>query len=362
MLISDIQSFIEFIETTEMNCVYKLIILYSIIKLKDAEGKFDKEKLVNFFIEFFKIGKRYKLLLGQKCDPLQNGDREKTMQLINKYPINNLIKEGILKTSETFDSTIFEIIFNNENEILFSIKQQMIRYFVTPLGDLYLSLNLISEDGDFSFQGDFLDLSFLKELLEEFLVDWEKKINEIIKLDALSKLASCHEKINLEFLLKYLYQSYNSRLINKLVEKFQMTQEDLINFFISNIDDFSKFFVSEEIEPQIFVLNQKLTNTSQLPKSEITQEVTPSSERTESALALEPTPTSEVTEVESAPVPTKPPKDDRIRGLTYLWHQMREISLEDDYIKEKPEVRDKSKKEKHEKKKKKGLFRKLFRK
>ncbi|MHA1360665.1 MAG: hypothetical protein ACTSRC_21295, partial [Candidatus Helarchaeota archaeon] len=111
---SGLKELLEFIQNTKMQCGYELIILYAATKLKDKDGGFDREKLVDFFINFYVLGVKYDLQLDNFCDPLIENDPKDILLLINRKPISVLLKEGILKTFERFRPEIFNILFENE--------------------------------------------------------------------------------------------------------------------------------------------------------------------------------------------------------------------------------------------------------
>lgn len=221
MAIADFPNFIDFIKTAKFNCGYELILLYAAIKLKNEEGGFDREKLVDFFIDFYRIREKNRLALESYCDPLQNGDRVKTIRLINRNPISYLLNVGIFKTFERFDSNIFQIIFNNEDQILLTIKERIKQHFSKTLGDS-------------------------NESTEAVLLKWEKGINESIRVGALQKFAACYDKINIEVLLKFLYHSYSLRTFDKLMEDFLINPREFKDYFSSKIKYQSKFFSTEK--------------------------------------------------------------------------------------------------------------------
>ncbi|NVM29831.1 MAG: hypothetical protein HWN65_13385 [Candidatus Helarchaeota archaeon] len=323
MSTSVIQKLVGFIKTTELKCACKLVILFSAIKLKDEKGKFDEERLVDFFIEFHRLKEKYKLGLNQECNPLKDQDRKETLQLMNRYPISNLLKEGILKTSESLDSNIYDLIFENQAKILSMIKERLHGHFSETLGDLYLSLNLISEEEVSSFH---------TEIVEDFLAEWEKGIDEIIKTDALNKLAESHDTISLELLLKYLYQSYDLNSMNELLERFHITRDQFEGYFSSNVD-VSKLLVSERIESQ----DAYVTRRSEAPPA------TPAIDVTRRPEAPPAAPAAEVA-ARSEPAPAAP---DKVKDLTQAFQQMREMSVEEDYV----QVKGKQRKEEERRKK-----------
>jgi hypothetical protein len=229
MTIKDYQGLTEFIKTTKFTCGYELVVLFTAMKLKNAEGGFEKEQLANFFIEFYRIGKSNNLTLAKECEPLQSEDPREIMLLLNSSPIAHLLKVGILKTFERFNPDLFKIIFDKAEEALDTVKDQIIKFYVESAGNS-------------------------KKSLEDILSKWENGINEYVKTDALQKMASSIEKINLEFMLKYLYQSYSLTAFNKFLKSFKINEQDFQKFFTGRMEDASKFFMttpSEEEEPAV---------------------------------------------------------------------------------------------------------------
>lgn len=210
MVIEDYQGLIDFIKTTKSTCGYELIILFAAIKLKNAEGKFDKEQLTDLFLEFYRIREANDLTVEEQCNPLQFEDRKEIIQLINRTPISSLLKVGILKTFERFNPDIFKVIFDNSEEILSTIKERIIKFYLS-FGDS-------------------------QEIMENLLSKWETGIDGIIKKDALQKISGSIEKIDLEFMLKYLYQSYSLVAFNKLLQNFHIDQQDFENFFTGGVE------------------------------------------------------------------------------------------------------------------------------
>jgi hypothetical protein len=230
MTIKDYQGLTEFIKTTKFTCGYELVVLFTAMKLKNAEGGFEKEQLANFFIEFYRIGKSNNLTLAKECEPLQSEDPREIMLLLNSSPIAHLLKVGILKTFERFNPDLFKIIFDKAEEALDTVKDQIIKFYVESAGNS-------------------------KKSLEDILSKWENGINEYVKTDALQKMASSIEKINLEFMLKYLYQSYSLTAFNKFLKSFKINEQDFQKFFTGRMEDASKFFMTtpseEEEEPAV---------------------------------------------------------------------------------------------------------------
>ena len=136
----------EFIEsTTELTCAYELIALYTAIKIRDTEGKIDRELLAKLFIDFYKIRKENKLKVEKPCNPLESEDLEETLQMLNRGPIGTLLKVGILKTFVRFDTDIYIVIVENEESVLSNIESQILRHYKEsdedPLKDLEKLLN-----------------------------------------------------------------------------------------------------------------------------------------------------------------------------------------------------------------------------
>lgn len=226
MAVSDYQSLIEFLESIKYTCGYELIVLFAAIKLKDAEGRFDRERLTDFFIDFYKIGEANNLTLEQECNPLQIEDLNETMQMINRNPIGSLLSTGILSTFERFNKHIFKIIFDNEEEILSKISDQIINFF--------------SE----TFRNS-------RQTMEAIISEWETSTNESIRKNALQNVAGSIENINLESILKYLYQSFSQEAYNKLLNNFQITEQEFDDYFIKKPEHFLKYFQEQEKEAEV---------------------------------------------------------------------------------------------------------------
>jgi len=237
MAVIDYQGLTEFIKTTKFTCGYELIVLFAAVKLKNAEGGFDKAQLAQFFIEFYRLRKINDLNFEKECDPLQSEDPREVMHLLNRNPIAHLLKVGILKTFERFNYDLFKISFDKSEEILSTLKDQILKFYPESSGDS-------------------------KKIMEVILSKWEKDINETIKKDALQKMSSSIEKINLEFMLKYLYQSYSLPAFNKFLKSFQINEQDFEKFFTGRVEDSSKLFkaIAPEEEPAV------LKEESQLEK------------------------------------------------------------------------------------------------
>ena len=217
MAIKNHQNLIEFLKTTKFPCAYELIVLFAAIKLKSAEGRFNKEQVTDFFIEFYRIREVNNLVLEEKCNPLLTEDRKETILFLNRNPISSLLKVGILKTFERFNPDIFKIIFDHSEEILSTLKDQIIEFYLESCSDS-------------------------REIMEDSLSKWETGIDESIKADALVKMSGSIEKINLEFMLKYLYQSYSLTAFNKLLKSFKIDEQDFESLFTGGVEVSSKFF------------------------------------------------------------------------------------------------------------------------
>jgi hypothetical protein len=234
MAIKDYQSLTEFIKTTKFPCGYELVVLFAAVKLKNGEGSFEKEKLADFFIEFYRIGKNNSLTLEKEC--IQSEDPREVMYLLNRTPIAHLLKIGILKTFERFNYDVFKIIFDKAEEVLDTLKDRIIQFYSESPGNS-------------------------KKIMEDILSKWENNINDRIKSDALQKMTSSIEKINLEFMLKYLYQSYSLTAFNKFLKSFQINEQDLQKFFTGRQEAAAKFFMvpPPEEEPGILKAEPPLT-------------------------------------------------------------------------------------------------------
>ena len=332
MSVTDYQTFVRFIKKTDLKCAYLLITLFSAIKLRDAEGTFPMERLVDFFIQFYKLREKYKLALDKDCNPLQAENRNQTIELINKKPINTLLKNKILQTPERFNSEINKMLFENEHEILLTVKTKFVLFYLDALKDRNITLNLFPDE---------MGQTFLQDLIIECINEWQEFIRETIQSDMSKKLAESHEKINLEFLLKYLYQSYSAKSMNFLLGSFKMTQEEFNNNISSDFD-YSKFLTS----------NAFVAQATDSPKTLESPQFSP-----EEAEFLEFARSQEQT----------PPSRDRIQSLTDVWKQMSETDVEEDFYETKQKALEESQlalegKQKKKKKKKKGRFKRLFKK
>ncbi|MFX1295119.1 MAG: hypothetical protein ACFFD2_09745 [Promethearchaeota archaeon] len=217
MVVTDYESLTEFIESMNNTCGYELVFLFVAMKLKDADGRFSRERLAEYFTEFYRIGETHNLVLEQECNPLKNENQNETIQMINRIPIGALLRAGILTTFERFNRDIFKILFDKEEEMLSIIKNQIIKYFLGTFGN--------SRDN-----------------MEAILSEWEQWLNESIKMDALHNVAGSIENISLESLLKYLYHSYSQDAYNKLLESFQINEHEITDIFTNGKESFSKSF------------------------------------------------------------------------------------------------------------------------
>jgi len=331
MSVTDYESFIQYIKTKQLKCAYLLVVLFSAIKLRDAEGTFPKERLVDFFIEFYKIREKYKLVLNKECNPLQSGDRNATIQLINEKPLNTLIENGILETPERFKTTINKVIFEKEHEILLTIKTKFIVFYHDALKDRNLTLNLFPDD---------MGLAFISDLIGECFSEWQLYINDIIKSDASKKLAAAVDKINIQDLLKYLFQSYSLKTMNQLLAQFHMTEEELNDYFNGDFD-YSKLPILEQIQAPV---RAPSPTVSEQPGKAIGAQFTDTKQIHESIKTSE----------------------HKVQALTDLFQQMKETDVEEDFYEAKQKALEESRRileGKPEKKKKRfGKFKKLFKK
>lgn len=228
-MIKDYRGLTEFIKTTRFSCGYELVVLFEAVKLKNGEGGFDKERLTDFFIDFYRIGKNNSLTLEKECEALQSENPREVISMLNQIPIAHLLKVGILKTFERFNYDLFKTIFDKTEEVLDILKDQIIQFY--------------SE-----FPGN------SKKITEDIFSKWENNINNYIKSDALQKMTSSIEKINLEFMLKYLYQTYSLTTFNKFLKSFQINEQDLQQFFTGRQEAAAKFFMTPPPEEEPAVL------------------------------------------------------------------------------------------------------------
>lgn len=223
---------------SNFECAYELVVLFTAVKFKDDMGGFDIERLVDFFMELFIILEKEGIILGKFCKPLQQGDRESVLSLLNENPINTLLQSKIFKTPERFNFDLFKEIFNNEEAVLVAIKQQLINFF--------LGRGIES-----------------RQQLEMILFSWEGVMNEMIKTNSLMRIVEgSYNKFTLEFLLKFLYQSYSLGAFEKLIADHQIDQKELIDYFNSRLQfpiervgaiSFPVIKGLEEEEPEVLV-------------------------------------------------------------------------------------------------------------
>ncbi|MHA1266866.1 MAG: hypothetical protein ACTSRS_16635 [Candidatus Helarchaeota archaeon] len=267
--VNNLPDLLRFIKS-DFECAYELIVLFTAIKFKDDEGRFDKERLIDFFMELFVMLEKEGVVLNKKCDPLQKGDREKVLQLLNRQPISALLKSKIFKTFERFDFNLFKEIFNNEEAVLVALKERIV--------------------------GFFLGRGIEKRQLENILTEWEGTMNEMLKTHALMRIVEGYNKFTLEFLLKFLYQSYSLGAFEKLVSDFQINQKELIDYFNSRLE----FPIARIGEPRIRL-------ATEVPKS---AEVQMKEQTKQEAL--------------------KKSAEEHLKSLTEFFHKMREEALEEE--------------------------------
>ena len=225
MTITDARSLVEFIETTELVCAHKLIVLFAALKLKDEAGCFDAKSLTKIFLSFYIIRDKHQLRVETECNPFGREDIKEVSQLINKRAISSLMMDGILKTFNCFKDSIFHIAFENEEEILAAIKRRMGQFCRDHRGDSETSFTAM-------------------------LSDWERSVNKTIKTNASKQLAGCVERVSLEALLKSLYHTFSLRAMNTLVADFQLTEREFTNSFQSERDYASQLTFAEREEPE----------------------------------------------------------------------------------------------------------------
>jgi len=265
--VSSFPDLLRFINS-DFKCAYELVVLFTAIKFKDDQGGFDQDRLVDFFMELFNILEKEGIVLGKSCDPLQGGDRENVLLLLNDNPIDTLIRSKIFETSERFNFDLFKEIFNNEEAILVALKNQLIYFFL----------------------GRGLDS---RQQLEMLLFSWEGIMNEMIKTNSLMRITEgSYNKFTLEFLLKFLYQSYSLGAFEKLVVDHQINQKELIDYFNSRL----KFPIERVADISIPTVNK----IGDADEPEILEDQ-----------------------------PQKVSAEERVKGLTDFFHQMREEGLED---------------------------------
>ncbi len=191
---------------SDFECAYEVILLYIAVKFKDDEGCVDTERFVDFFIELFLNLKNEGIVPDKSCNPLQGGDREEVRSLLISKPIDALISGGLFSTEERFNFELFKEIFKNEEAILVALKERLISYFLGRGTDSHNKLDTI-------------------------LSNWEETMNQMIKTNALMRITEGYSKFTLEFLLKFLYQSYSLGAFEKLVSDHQINQKELIDYF-----------------------------------------------------------------------------------------------------------------------------------
>lgn len=325
---------LQYLLTVEMKCAYPCVVFFAAIKLRDELGWFNKELLIDFFVEFYKTGQEYRISLDEDCNLPQKDNLTEVMQFIEEMTLNPLLKTGILETPFKFHSHISQAVFEKEKEILSLLKNRLFSYYLENLRDRDITLRLFPKD---------MGYIFLKEIALLWLSDWEKKIDELVKLDATKKLAECYTKIKLDYLLKYLYQSYSLQSMNKLLNYFHITQHEIDTYFSGEID-YSKLDVVEKMKYQVM-------NSSLLEEREIEPEVLSSDpeviplEPEESVdFLIEPPvlPSPESTEV---PDPRTSPVQ-KVKILTDFYAQMSEVNIEDDYYHHKRQQLARAQKEK----------------
>ncbi len=259
---------------SDFECAYELVVLFTAIKFKDDKGWFDRERLVDFFMELFSILENEGVFLGKYCDHLQGGDRENVLSLLNAKPIDTLLKSKIFKTAERFDFELFKEIFNNEEVILVAIKQQLIQYFL----------------------GRGIDS---RQQVEMLLFSWEGIMNDMIKTNSLMRITEgSYNKFTLEFLLKFLYHSYSLGSFEKLIADHHINQKELIDYFNSRLQ-----FPIERVGEISIAASSKL------------------------GIAEEP----EVLDDKGAKISA----EERVKSLTDFFHQMREEGFEEEDRKKK---------------------------
>lgn len=190
--------------------VYEQVVMWIAVKLKNDEGRFDKERLIDFFINLFDRLQKEGLVREEGSDPFQGGDRKMILALLNRNPISTLLKRGVFKTFERFNFDLFKEIFNNEEAVLVALRNQVKGYFSRR------GLN--------------------REKLEAVLAGWEAGMSEAIKTAALMRITEQSDKFTLEFLLKFLYQSYSLGSFEKLVRDHHINQQELIDYFSSKLN------------------------------------------------------------------------------------------------------------------------------
>lgn len=273
--VKNLADLLRFIKSN-FECAYELIVLYTAIKFKDDEGRFTKELIVDLFMELFIRLRNAGVLLDKKCNPLQDGDRESVLLLLNRNTISALLNSKIFKTFERFDFDLFKEIFNNEEAVLVALKDQLINYF----------------------RGRGID----RRRLDQILIEWEGIMNEMIKTNALMRIAEGYNKFTLEFLLKFLYQSYSLGAFERLVIEHQINQKELLDYFGSRLE-----FPIARVGATTLTIDRKVTKTEPTVQQEL----------------------------------LKKSAEEHLQSLTDFFHQMREEALEEE---EKEQKKKKSKK------------------
>ncbi len=192
MEVESYPSLIEFIKTTtDFTCAYELVVLFAAMKLKDADGKIDREQLAEFFLDFYRTRKATKLPMKKPCNPLEDEDLDKTIQMLNRGAIGTLLKVGILKTFVRFKDEFLTIIFRQDEELLSTLKEQIIKHFVDASGDS-------------------------KKSVEAVLLEWEGRLNAIEKPAAAAVAISPEPKAS----------KYSTGHIQNLTSFYQKMQDD----------------------------------------------------------------------------------------------------------------------------------------
>jgi hypothetical protein len=264
--VKGIADLIRFINA-EFECAYEQVVMFIAVKLKNDEGRFDKERLIDFFMDLFDYVQKEGGVMDESCDPLQGGDRKKVLSMLNRVPISTLLRSGVFKTFERFNFDLFKEIFNNEEAVVVALKNRLKGYFSRK------GLN--------------------QKKAEAILAEWEADMDEVIKTDALMKITERPDKFTLEFLLKFLYQSYSLGSFENLMRDHHINQKELIDYFSSKLN----FPVARIGEPA--------------PLAAIISE--------KPAEARVP-----------APAPVTAPVEEHIKSLTEFFHKMREEALEEE--------------------------------
>jgi len=249
-----------------MRCGYPLVALFVAIKLRNQMGEFNKTTLLELVKNFYEMVRTYKLFLKQNCDPLLTKDDTRFNQLIVDHSIQPLLKAGILQTPQRFDESLSTSLFNREEEILSLLKQRLFDNFLSNLKDLHHTLELFPDD---------LGLQFLKEMVIFFLFEWERQIDLKLKAEAAAQLAASYEKIDLVALLKYLYQSYSLNSMNKLINYFRISQQELDTYFSGAMD--LQLDILKKVKSQVLDSSSFLSMPAPLETDHKTPPLTPAS-------------------------------------------------------------------------------------